>query len=185
MKHENAMATSEKRLMIQEANRLASGRAKVTVDPEDPRLWRVEAPGVFVEAHEPMTKLAWQTFLAEMFEDLPAITDEQAHAILPHVRAAVSALHKVWAECREVEKVLGRDLDGLEGIIQEMAVSLDHAESVDADYVRNALNDDDLVAEQDACPKCGERRLDFLVWQKGGKYVKCTTCGKRYAPLVN
>jgi hypothetical protein len=114
------------------------------------------------------------------------ITKKQAKEVLPHVRAAVAALHQVWANCRKVERTLGRDLDGLEGIIQDMAAGIDHAESVDADYVRDALNAqlDDTVAAQDACPGCGEQRLDNLVWQKDGKHVKCSTCGKRYAPPV-
>jgi hypothetical protein len=51
-------------LTIREANRLARGRARVTTSPEDGRLWRVEGDG-WVEAHEPMGRLAWQTFLAE------------------------------------------------------------------------------------------------------------------------
>jgi len=37
------------------------------------------------------------------------------------------------------------------------------------------------VAEADACPKCGERSQDNLVWQDNGK-VKCGTCGMRYRP---
>ena len=84
-----------------------------------------------------------------------------------------------------MEKALGRDIDGLEGVIQDMAAGLDHAESVDANYVRDAINAqaDELVAKASACPKCRERRVDSLVWQKDGK-VKCTTCGKRYAPPV-
>jgi hypothetical protein len=49
-------------LTIQEANRLARGRAKVTVDPDDGRLWQVERPGS-VQAHEPMTREAWLAFL--------------------------------------------------------------------------------------------------------------------------
>jgi hypothetical protein len=112
------------------------------------------------------------------------ITKKQAEVVLPQVRAAVAALHQVWEKCREVEKALGRDLDGLEGIIQDMAAGVDHAESIDAAYVQDALNAqlDDMVAKQDACPGCGEQRLDNLVWQKDGKHVKCTTCGKRYAP---
>jgi hypothetical protein len=40
---------------------------------------------------------------------------------------------------------------------------------------------DELVAEADACPKCRERNVDNLVWQKSGK-VKCSTCGMRYTP---
>ena len=49
-------------LTIQEANRPARGRAKVAVDPEDGRLWQVERPGS-VQAHEPMTREAWLSFL--------------------------------------------------------------------------------------------------------------------------
>jgi len=49
-------------LTVREANRLARGRAKVSVDPEDARLWRVQRPGS-VQAHEPMTCEAWLAFL--------------------------------------------------------------------------------------------------------------------------
>jgi len=66
-------------LTIREANRLARGRARVTRSPEDPRLWRVEGDG-WVEAYEPMTRLAWQTFLAEKVDaeaQEPAGIDEQ------------------------------------------------------------------------------------------------------------
>ena len=59
-----------KTLTIREANRLARGRARVTRCPEDGRLWRVEGDG-WVEAHEPMTRLAWQTFLAEKVDAEP------------------------------------------------------------------------------------------------------------------
>jgi len=172
-------------LTIREANRLAKGRAKVSADPEDARLWRVERPGS-VEAHEPMTKLAWQTFLAEKVDaeaGAAVISTKQAEQLLPTVRAAVAALHEVWAKCREVEQTLGRDLDGLEGVIQDMAAGLDDPESIDVDYVRDAINAqvDELVAETDACPKCRERNVDKLVWQDNGK-VKCSTCGMRYRP---
>jgi formylmethanofuran dehydrogenase subunit E len=183
-----------KQLTIREANRLARGRAKVTVDPEDGRLWQVQRPGS-VQAHEPMTREAWLAFL-ETGEVAPAvgektaaerscpmITTKQAETILPTMRAAVAALHDVWEKCREVERALGRDLEGLEGIVQDMAAGVDDPESVDVDYVRDALNAqlDDEVAEADACPRCGERNHDNLVWQDDGK-VKCTTCGKRYTP---
>jgi hypothetical protein len=70
----------------------------------------------------------------------PVVTTEQAKELLPAVRAAVAALHEVWARCREVEQTLGRDLDGLEGVIQDMAAGVDNAESIDVDYVRDALN---------------------------------------------
>ena len=68
-----------KAITIREANRLARGRAKVSVDPVDRRLWQVEGDG-WVGAHEPMTRLAWQTFLAEKVDaeaNEPAGIDEQ------------------------------------------------------------------------------------------------------------
>jgi len=111
------------------------------------------------------------------------ITTKQAKTILSTMRAAVAALHEVWAKCREVELALGHDLDGLEGVIQDMAAGLDDPESIDVAYVRDAINAqaDELVAEADACPKCGERNVDKLLWQDNGA-VKCTACGKQYMP---
>ncbi|MBM4020154.1 MAG: hypothetical protein FJ288_17855 [Planctomycetes bacterium] len=111
------------------------------------------------------------------------ITTRQAKTILPTMRAAVAALHEVWEKCREVERTIGRDLDGLEGVIQDMAAGLDDPESIDVDYVRDAINAqaDELVAEADACPSCGERCSDKLTWQDD-ETVKCTTCGKQYMP---
>lgn len=39
-----------------------------------------------------------------------------------------------------------------------------------------------------ACPTCGERRMDYLVWQteysiedEGDEVVRCATCGAVYA----
>ncbi|MBL7140946.1 MAG: hypothetical protein ISS74_08560 [Planctomycetes bacterium] len=113
------------------------------------------------------------------------VTKEQAATVLPHVRAAVAALHEVWAECRAVERLLDADLDGLEGVVQDMAAGLDHATSVDAKYIREALEPllAELVDAASACPRCGERRQDNLVWQKDGK-VKCSNCGMRYEPAA-
>jgi len=112
------------------------------------------------------------------------ISTKQAEQLLPTVRAAVAALHEVWAKCREVERTLGRDLGGLEGVVQDMAAAVDDPDSMDVDYVRDAINAqvDALVAAADACPGCGERNADNLVWQDGK--VKCATCGKRYTPPV-
>ena len=113
------------------------------------------------------------------------VTKKQAEEVLPHMRAAVAALHEVWAECRAVERLLDTDLDGLEGVIQDMAAGLDDVESVDAEYVREALEPflAELVDAASACPRCGERHQDNLVWQKDGK-VKCTNCGTQYEPPV-
>jgi len=112
------------------------------------------------------------------------ITTKQAETILPTMRAAVAALHEVWAKCREVELAIGRDLDCLEGVIQDMAAGLDDPESIDVDYVCNAINAQvgDEVAEADGCPRCGERSVDSLVWQDDGETVHCTNCGTRYTP---
>ena len=49
-------------------------------------------------------------------------------------------------------------------------------------------NEYDLVEPKFACPCCGERRLDFLVWQDDDAQhpdddvVKCATCGTVYDP---
>ena len=67
------------------------------------------------------------------------LTRKKAEEVLPHMRAAVAALHNVWFHCRQVERALGRDLDGLEGAIQDMAAGVDDAESLDAQDARKAL----------------------------------------------
>jgi hypothetical protein len=50
-------------LSVTEANELAGDRARVSVDLEDPRLWRVWRAGG-VQVHAPMTREAWLAFLA-------------------------------------------------------------------------------------------------------------------------
>ena len=42
-------------------------------------------------------------------------------------------------------------------------------------------HDDNLVEPQDACPLCGERNADRLVWSDDGT-VECSMCGTRYNP---
>jgi uncharacterized Zn finger protein len=40
-----------------------------------------------------------------------------------------------------------------------------------------------LVAPEDACPRCGERNQDRLVWTPpGSDTVRCATCGHTYDP---
>lgn len=41
---------------------------------------------------------------------------------------------------------------------------------------------DNLVAPEDACPRCGERDADRLVWV-GETIVRCSVCGAEYDPL--
>lgn len=56
-----------------------------------------------------------------------------------------------------------------------------------AEYCREAIMDDDgneLVVESCACPRCGERRMDWLVWTEGDT-VRCETCGHIYTTEEN
>jgi len=39
----------------------------------------------------------------------------------------------------------------------------------------------DLVSPDEACP-CGERRIDWLVWDDDGINVTCATCGATFTP---
>ncbi len=44
-------------------------------------------------------------------------------------------------------------------------------------------SDDHLVEPEDACPECGERRVDELIWQNDeDEQVRCATCGFVYIP---
>ena len=43
---------------------------------------------------------------------------------------------------------------------------------------------DDLVPEADACPRCGERHQDLLVWiAPGDDRVRCSVCTCEYEPM--
>lgn len=41
-----------------------------------------------------------------------------------------------------------------------------------------------IVALRDACPGCGERRMDWLEWtpENPDADVRCATCHRRYTP---
>lgn len=43
-------------------------------------------------------------------------------------------------------------------------------------------SNDNLVAPEDACPRCGERDADRLVWVDE-TIVRCSACGAEYDPL--
>jgi rubredoxin len=50
-----------------------------------------------------------------------------------------------------------------------------------SEYCREAIMDDDgneLVVEYCKCPKCGERRMDYLATDDG--IVTCQSCGTVY-----
>lgn len=40
----------------------------------------------------------------------------------------------------------------------------------------------EVVAVADACPKCGNDRVDNLVWDDNGERVTCAECGAVYTP---
>lgn len=40
------------------------------------------------------------------------------------------------------------------------------------------------VQPEDDCPKCGESRSDFLVWDEDGVEVTCQTCKTKYVPAT-
>ena len=42
-------------------------------------------------------------------------------------------------------------------------------------------DDGDLVRPKAACPDCGERRIDWLVWTED-EAVRCASCGGEYRP---
>ena len=44
------------------------------------------------------------------------------------------------------------------------------------------VDEPEVVSEQYGCPDCGERRIDFLVWQDDEETVECQSCGHRYQP---
>lgn len=45
-------------------------------------------------------------------------------------------------------------------------------------------HDDNLVEPDDACPRCGERHADNLIWIDDGQRVRCATCLNVYTPPV-
>ena len=40
---------------------------------------------------------------------------------------------------------------------------------------------EELVDQEYACPRCGERRVDWLVWQDD-EHIRCETCSNIYKP---
>ena len=39
-----------------------------------------------------------------------------------------------------------------------------------------------IVPESCNCPRCGERRHDWLVWREDGSKVRCASCSHQYEP---
>jgi len=55
---------------------------------------------------------------------------------------------------------------------------------LDAAFAAAGVDDDPGadVDPEDACPNCGERRQDLLVWFENADQVGCEACGHVYAP---
>ncbi|MCX5683093.1 MAG: hypothetical protein NT049_05340 [Planctomycetota bacterium] len=73
------------------------------------------------------------------------------------------------------------DLYRVRSGLLEVVAGLRGVEVADIDRHLGGQGDDE-VAKQDACPGCGERDADKLVWQGNGETVRCSTCGKQYTP---
>ena len=119
-------------LTIREANRRVKGRAKVSVNPEDARLWRVERPGS-VEAHEPMTREAFLAFLdtgeaaptkdgqtaadvyAERRRDIDWLLDWLGQELRKHEKQA-KAEPKDWGRAGDLYRVRSGLLEVLAGL---------------------------------------------------------------------
>jgi hypothetical protein len=90
---------------------------------------------------------------------------------------------------RQGERVVRLDLTYTRGTAPSsttMILTLDAAIALrnQLDGLFDAAGVDDssgLVEEDDACPRCGERDQDSLVWQDDAT-IHCTNCGTRYDP---
>ena len=182
-------------LTIREANRLARGRAKVSVDPEDGRLWQVDRPGSR-EAHEPMTRETWLGFLntdvaaptksaqggpasggdgqtaaevyAERRRDIDRLMDWLGQELRKHAKQ-VKAEPGNWGASGDLYRIRSCLIEALAGL-----------RGVEVESIEDHLDTD--VPKAAGCPQCGERCLDKLVWQDDGETVRCSTCGTRYTP---
>ena len=55
---------------------------------------------------------------------------------------------------------------------------------MDEKTIREAMaTSPDTVEEHNACPACGEQRMDYLQWDDAD-YVTCGTCGCVYDPAA-
>jgi hypothetical protein len=167
--------------MIQEANRLARGRARVTVAPGDGRLWKVERPGS-VQAHEPMKREAWLAFLktgtaaprpseqtaaevyAERQRDIERLLEWLGQGLAKHAKAEP----KDWGASGDLYRIRSCLIEALAGL-----------RGVEVESIEDHLDTD--VPKVAGCPRCGERCMDKLTWQDD-ETVRCTTCGKQYTP---
>ncbi len=87
--------------------------------------------------------------------------------------------HKVADAIREVTAIIQKEIDGgsrsraidADDLVEVLLAVADHLDPP----VPN------LVAAAQACPQCGERDPDKLVWLDDAA-VRCANCGKTYDP---
>ncbi len=89
------------------------------------------------------------------------------------------------------ERVVRIDLTygrGTGAVEYTLIVALDAAialrNHLDAAFAAAGVDDEPGadVDPEDACPNCGERRQDLLVWFENADQVQCESCGHVYAP---
>ncbi|MEW6199783.1 MAG: hypothetical protein AB1601_14110 [Planctomycetota bacterium] len=91
----------------------------------------------------------------------------------------------------EGERVVRIDLTagrGIQSYDRTVILTVDTAialrNHLDAAFAAAGVDDDPGadVDPEDACPNCGERRQDLLVWFENADQVQCESCGHVYAP---
>ena len=105
--------------------------------------------------------------------------------------AAAQAKHARVQRCRDLLKVLGEAIEPYADRAAAGPAKCDWTHAGSVGEVRRQLQEvaaflgcgtGDDVAAEDACPGCGERHSDMLVWDEDGEEVRCFNCGKTYRP---
>jgi len=129
----------------------------------DGRSVRVTVPG----AEEPAAQVALR---------------DRVRLLISRVRSAAAladSLEGAWAAADRPAE--GR---ALVGIVKEAARMADESRGILAEMGLEQDAVDDVVGIDQACPRCGCRRMDDLAWDEAGQYVTCEVCGQEYRPLV-
>ena len=105
--------------------------------------------------------------------------------------AAAQATHARVQRCRDLLAAIGEALERYADRAAAGPDKCDWSHAGDVGRVREQLRQvadelacgtGDAVDAADACPGCGERHSDMLVWDEDGKEVRCFNCGKTYRP---
>src|SRR3712207_3389900 len=103
--------------------------------------------------------------------------------------AAAQATHARVQRCRDLLKTIGEALEGYAERAAKGPGFCNWGHAGDVAGAREQLQRlaDSLhcetgaaVDEADACPGCGERHSDMLVWDEEGETVRCFNCGRTY-----